>query len=170
MAAASPRLQSFLLRALRWVNDEPWKGSAEKAEGSLGAFAAAALDRLHRRSLAQARDIDWADAGQRHRLRIRMKRLRYACDFFAASFAGAAARPYIKRLAALQDILGELNDIAVARRLLAEIAPRGSAPDIAAAAGHVRHALAVRERMLVISLDAAWAAFEKRRAFWKARA
>jgi triphosphatase len=159
--AASPRLQAFLLRGLRWVNAKPWKGRAEKAEGSLAAFAAAALERLHRKALKQARDTDWSDAERRHRLRIRMKRLRYACDFFAASFAGAAALPYIKRLGALQDILGELNDIAVARRLIAEIA---------VPAGHARHVLAVRERMLVNSLEAAWIAFEKRRPFWRARA
>jgi triphosphatase len=167
LAASSPRLQTFLLRALRWVSEEPWKGRAGKAESALGAFAAAALERLHRRALEQAQDIDWNDAERRHRLRIRMKRLRYACDFFAASFAGAAARPYIKRLAALQDIFGDLNDIAVARRLLAELAPRGCARALAVPAGHVRQALAVRERMLVMSLEAAWAAFEKRRAFWR---
>ena len=96
-----------------------------------------------------------------------MKRLRYGCDFFAASFAGAAARPYIKRLAALQDILGDLNDIAVARRLLVALAPRGSPLPLASGAGHVRHALAVRERILVTSLQAAWLAFEKRRPFWR---
>ena len=170
LTAASPRLQAFLLRALRWVNDGPWKGRAQKAEGSLGMFAAAALERLHRKALEQAQDIDWADPERRHRLRIRMKRLRYACDFFAASFAGAVARPYIKRLAALQDILGDLNDIAVARRRLVELAPRGCPPKLAGPAGHTRHALAVRERILVISLETAWAAFEKRRPFWKARA
>jgi triphosphatase len=169
LAAASPKLQAFLLRALRWVNDGPWKGRAQDAEGALGAFAAAALDRLHGRALAQAKNIDWSDAERRHRLRIRMKRLRYACDFFVASFPGAAARPYIKRVAALQDVLGDLNDIAVARRLLAEIAPRGCAKDLAAAAGHVRHALTVRERMLVISLESAWPLFEKGRPFWKPR-
>jgi CHAD domain-containing protein len=107
---------------------------------------------------------------RRHRLRIRMKRLRYACDFFASSFPGAAVRPYGKRLAALQGILGDLNDIAVARRLLDEIAPRGSESEVAAAAAHVRRTLAARERMLVISLGAAWAAFEKRRPFWRPRA
>jgi CHAD domain-containing protein len=170
LAAASPKLQAFLLRSLRWVNDGPWKGTAEKTAGSLGAFAAGALERLHGKALDQAQDIDWGDPERRHRLRIRMKRLRYACDFFVASFAGAAARPYIKRLAALQDILGDLNDIAVGRRLLAEIAPRGCPPQLAARAGHTRHALAVRERMLVISLEAAWSAFEKRGPFWKARA
>jgi triphosphatase len=169
IAAGSDKLQSFLLRALRWVNDGPWKGRSAQAEGSLATFAAAALDRLHRKALATAEEIEWSDAGRRHRLRIRMKRLRYACDFFAASFAAAAVRPYLKRLAALQDILGELNDIAVARRLLEGIAPRGCAADIAAAAGHTRHAMAVRERAIVMSLEAAWLAFEKRRPFWRAR-
>jgi CHAD domain-containing protein len=95
-----------------------------------------------------------------------MKRLRYACDFFAPSFAGAAAGPYLKRLETLQDILGDLNDIAVARRLLADIAPRGGEPELAAAAAHTRQVLAARERMLVMSLQPAWAAFEKRRPFW----
>jgi inorganic triphosphatase YgiF len=160
LAAASPKLQAFLLRALRWVDGRPWKENAARAEGSLGAFAGAALERLHRKALEEADGIDWNDAERRHRLRIRMKRLRYACDFFAASFADAAVRPYIRRLAALQDILGDLNDIAVARRLLGEIA---------APAGHVRHALAVRERVLVSSLEPACAAFEKRRPFWKAK-
>jgi len=165
--AASPKLQAFLLRALRWVNAEPWRGRAEKAEHSLGAFAAASLERLHSKSLKQAQEIDWSDPERRHLLRIRMKRLRYACDFFAASFAGTAARPYIKRLEALQDILGDLNDIAVARCLLTEIAPRGSALELAAAAASTRQALVARERVLVISLEAAWAAFEKRRPFWR---
>jgi len=84
--------------------------------------------------------------------------------------AGVAAQPYIKRLAALQDILGDLNDIAVARPLLAEIAPRGVAAELGAAGGYVRQALTARERMLVISLEPAWSAFEKRRPFWRARA
>ena len=151
--AESPVLQAFLLRALRWVDGGAWQA----AEGSLGEFAAAALERLHRKARQQAKGIDWGDAERRHRLRIRMKRLRYACDFFSASFPGAAAQPYIKRLAALQDVLGDLNDIAVARRLLAELR---------APATHTRRALAARERALVTSLGAAWAAFEKRRPFW----
>jgi inorganic triphosphatase YgiF len=161
LVAGSRKLQGFLLRTLHWVNSRPWESNAPEAEGALGAFAAAALERMHRKALAQAQNMDWRDAEKRHRLRIRMKRLRYACDFFAPSFAGAAAQPYVKRLAALQDILGELNDIAVARRLLAELA---------VPAGHTRQKLAVRERMLVTSLEAAWAAFEKRRPFWQPRA
>jgi len=164
-AAASRELQTLLLRAPRWLHAEPWKRRVDQA--ALGEFAAHSLERLHRKALHKALDMDWHDAGRRHGVRIRMKRLRYACDFFAPSFAGASARPYIKRLEALQDILGDLNDIAVARRLLAEIAPRGSAPELASAAAYSRQALAARERMLVISLEVAWAAFEKRRPFWR---
>jgi inorganic triphosphatase YgiF len=151
--ARSSELQVFLLRSLRWVNEGRWR-----RRGSLIDFAKAALARLHRKTLKAARDIDWADAEARHRLRIRIKRLRYACDFFSASFAGAAAQPYIKRLEALQDILGELNDIAVARRLLGELAEP---------TGDVRRGLAARERALVRSLQVAWDAFEKRQPFWK---
>jgi CHAD domain-containing protein len=165
--AASPKLQGFLLRALRWVNDAPWGSRADTTERSLARFAAGALDGLHARALKQAHGIDWGDAERRHRLRIRMKRLRYGCDFFAPSFPGASARPYVKRLGALQDILGDLNDITVARRLLAEIAPRRGSAAIAAATSRVRQVLAERERTLVASLDPAWAMFEKRRPFWR---
>src|SRR5262249_32799283 len=144
--AASPRLQTFLLRALRWVNDAPWGARADTTERSLARFASMALDGLHARALKQAHDTDWGEAERRHRLRTGMKRLRYACDFFAPSFPGASARPYTKRLGALQDILGDLNDITVARRLIAEIAPRGSDPIISAAATYLRQTLAERER------------------------
>ena len=168
-AAASRQLQAFLMDALVWVHVAPWTARAARAETAFALFAANALQRLHRKALKRAGDIDWRDAQQRHRLRIRMKRLRYACDFFAASFAGAAARPYLKSLAALQDVLGDLNDVAVARRLLAELAPRGAPTGMPAAAAYVRRALGARERQLIAALGPAWNAFEKRRVFWQPR-
>ncbi len=73
----------------------------------------------------------------------------------------------MKRLGALQDILGDLNDMTVARRLLAELAPRGSDAAITAGATYVRQTLNERERTLVASLEPAWATFEKRRPFWR---
>jgi CHAD domain-containing protein len=165
-AAGSPKMQAFLLRALRWLSTSPWRKRAGGAETSLARFAATALDSLQRKALQEADGIDWADAARRHQLRIRIKRLRYACDFFATSFAGALAQPYLKRLAALQDILGDLNDIAVARRLLTELAPRGSPPDLSSASVYVARALGARERTVVISLQSAWKECEKRRPFW----
>ncbi len=56
------------------------------------------------------------DPGKRHKLRIRAKRLRYATEFFAATFPGkdkdARREKSLSALKDLQDALGELNDIA----------------------------------------------------------
>ena len=116
-----------------------------------GTFAARALDRLHRKVLKRARDVDWRNAKRRHDVRIALKRLRYACDFFAPCFGDA--RSYLEKLEKLQDLLGDLNDIAVARRL-------GGAK--------LEPALAKRETALVSRLAPAWAALERRPCFWRA--
>lgn len=58
-----------------------------------------------------------------HRLRIRCKRLRYALEFFAELYGPPARKP-IKRLAALQDILGLMQDAAVAVDRLRKLATR----------------------------------------------
>jgi len=42
-----------------------------------------------RKALKTARRIDWHDEKRRHALRIRIRRLRYACEFFAPFFARA---------------------------------------------------------------------------------
>ncbi len=56
-----------------------------------------------------------------HRLRIRCKRLRYSLEFSADVYGGATAR-YVRRLTALQDELGLLQDAEVASTRLAELA------------------------------------------------
>jgi CHAD domain-containing protein len=89
-----------------------------------------------------------------------VKRLRYGCDFFSGCFPHQAVLPFIARLASLQDTLGELNDVAVAKRLAAEIAPGGEGLAL-------RRWLAARERELIGSLEPAWAAFEAKRPFWQ---
>ena len=121
------------------------RSDREIRHAPLGSFAADGLDRLHRKTLKRARKIDWHDEKRRHSVRIAVRRLRYACDFFSPCFDDS--RRYLHGLADLQDLLGELNDIAVARRLGAAKLER-------------------RERALLSELVPAWKAFEKRRRFW----
>ena len=54
-------------------------------------------------------------------MRIAAKKTRYATEFFASLFAARAVKPYVGRLAALQDELGWLNDVRVADRLLQQL-------------------------------------------------
>ncbi|WP_235556826.1 CHAD domain-containing protein [Bordetella bronchiseptica] len=51
----------------------------------------------------------------RHELRKRVKRLRYGLSFAESVLPAARLRTYRKQLARVQDLLGEINDLAVAR-------------------------------------------------------
>ena len=57
-------------------------------------------------------------ADERHRLRIALKKLRYATEFFEALYPKKHTKPYLAALKDLQDGLGHLNDVAVAQRLI----------------------------------------------------
>jgi triphosphatase len=52
-----------------------------------------------------------------HRLRIQMKRLRYACEFMAPAYEGALD-PFIERTVEIQDCLGELQDTVFTREFI----------------------------------------------------
>lgn len=57
---------------------------------------------------------------ERHELRKQMKKLRYAVELLGPLFARKRVRAYLAPLIDLQDVLGELNDAVVSRRLLCE--------------------------------------------------
>ena len=108
---------------------------------------------------------------RRHGLRIELKKLRYAVDFFAGLFPSKAVRPYRRALARLQDHLGHLNDVAVAERMLGGLIERHAAsPTDAAglglAAGLVLgwHTRAVADAEPATCKD--WADFTAVRPFW----
>ena len=52
-----------------------------------------------------------------HRLRIQMKRLRYACEFMAPAYGGAFD-PFVERTVEIQDCLGELQDTVFTRNFV----------------------------------------------------
>jgi CHAD domain-containing protein len=127
---------------LAWsVQARPWRDAAQPpadASGSemgLADFAAGLLRRRQRRLLAAGSDISDLPEADLHAIRLRGKQLRYACEFFAPLFPGKSTRRFIKRLAALQEELGRLNDGAVAARLLGEV--NGPGAELARAQGIV---------------------------------
>jgi CHAD domain-containing protein len=83
----------------------------------------------------KAKKIRELDSQQRHKLRIAVKKLRYASDFFGHLFASRRAKqrlPSFKaRLTDLQDCLGALNDIKVHQKL----APKPAAGKVARKSG-----------------------------------
>jgi CHAD domain-containing protein len=108
---------------------------ADSTDGPVMRAALAAEVRAHARALAEA----LAEAGSAgddeaiHRARIEAKRLRYLIEPFAAELAGA--REPLAALRALQDLLGDANDLAVLADELAADAAEAERGRLAAAAG-----------------------------------
>ena len=108
-----------LAGADRW---QPPPGPAAEPEAapppSARGFAVAQLQRRWKKVQADGKNIETHDAPRLHALRLRVKRLRYAAEFFAPLFAAKPARRFIRRLSTLQDRLGVMNDRTVAEKLL----------------------------------------------------
>jgi adenylate cyclase len=104
--------------ALLDFNARLHRAAAPLEEPALAAFAARRLSRLQRKALALARAAQNADPARLHALRIGVKRLRYAVEFFAPLYRGRALGNALATLTALQDSLGALNDLSRAGPLL----------------------------------------------------
>src|SRR5262249_24163724 len=94
---------------------------------ALGGCASRRVRKRHKRLAAGLARLGGMSPEERHRVRIRAKRLRYVVEGLASVFPDAhAAKAYAKRLAKLQDTLGRANDAATGVRLLDAIGPHES--------------------------------------------
>jgi len=114
---------------------EALHGLAESGGGAIETLAQEAMRKIRRKARKCVREIEQGDMMQLHQLRIRLKRLRYGLDFFSPLWPGKPLADFQKKLAALQDDLGQVNDAATGNRLLAELA--GDDPGLVAARAFV---------------------------------
>ena len=73
------------------------------------------LRRWHTRIVSDWNSFDALDDAGLHALRKRIKRQRYAVEFFAPLLRRRQVERYLGALAVIQDLMGELNDLFVAR-------------------------------------------------------
>ena len=125
-AVASARYRALVLDALAWIEGGEWTTSDDeliKARRRRRArdFAREDMARRLKKVSKRAKRLAKLDARKRHKLRIGIKKLRYAGDFFATLFSGRKSEERLCRfrrgLKRLQDRLGALNDIAVHQRI-----------------------------------------------------
>jgi triphosphatase len=81
------------------------------ADKQAGPALTAVLARWHRKIRNEARQFESLDAQARHRLRRRMKRLRYGTEFCQALCGANRRGRFLKRLSAAQEALGLYNDL-----------------------------------------------------------
>jgi triphosphatase len=143
---------------------QPWERTAAGgAEAhSLRAYAAHALRRRARRLKRTDADLSDVPIEALHALRLHAKRLRYACEVFAPLFPGRHAARMIRRLSALQEALGHLNDGAVAGALMAELGPAGRGHG----GGLVRGYVAGHQAAALAPAQRAWQRLRALEPFW----
>lgn len=121
-ALGTARFRRAMLELVAWVHGGRWR-RRRKAGLPLRDFAARRLDRLWRKVLAAGHELAALDEEARHRLRIEIKKLRYAVEFFAILFdpTGRACKRIKTGLEGMQESLGHLNDIVTAGELIARL-------------------------------------------------
>lgn len=137
-ALAEPRLPAAILDLVAWSEAGSWR-AGEPARQPIRGFAAERLERGWKRVRRQARALRSLEPEARHRLRIEMKKLRYAAEFFVALAPKGRRRQqkqFIACLQRLQDLLGQLNDIETRRQLAPHLFD-GAAAEEAEVAGLV---------------------------------
>ena len=96
-----------------------WRGTSAKAKALRAApvtgLAAKALDHSWHECLSHGPALAAMAPAKRHDLRKSLKTFRYLSADFSGLWPGDLAQPYLTILPALQDDLGRLNDLAMAR-------------------------------------------------------
>lgn len=130
-AVESDRYRSIGLRTALWLADGSWSRGEDPLLSSRRArpaaeLAAEALSTRTKKVLKRLRRVEKLDAHGRHKMRIAVKKLRYACEFFGGLFGTAKhtarRKRFCKTLKGLQQLLGTLNDFEVHKGMAARIA------------------------------------------------
>jgi CHAD domain-containing protein len=115
----SPRYKTFERRFTQFLEKAlPLQPRSTLALKSVGEVAPILINEKFEAAIAQGKKVlANPKLKQFHRLRIQMKRLRYACEFVAPAY-DFALDSFIERTVEIQDCLGELQDTVFTRSFI----------------------------------------------------
>ncbi|MEC5216558.1 triphosphatase [Actimicrobium sp. GrIS 1.19] len=143
-AVDSQRYHRLLLQLARWMQDSDMDDPDRGQSQQLQAFARRVLKKNQRRLARRGNQVRGTDVRASHRLRIAVKKMRYAVEFFQSLYPARRLRQYRGRLTDLQEQLGWYNDVTVADKLLEQLQRRR--PVLASSIGFTRGYLHARSR------------------------
>jgi len=145
-AVANPRYRHMVLDTALWLLDDEWWRNRDALKTALrerpvSAFLRDELRRRARKIAKRVRKLEALDPRGRHKLRIAVKKMRYACEFFEVPIVREVgkkpARKFDRSLKDMQSGLGKLNDMVVHARLASELARSSRATQRAFAMGYL---------------------------------
>jgi triphosphatase len=129
------------------------------------------LDEYLIKARKRGRRVEDLDPRDCHRLRISLKKMRYAAEFYGPLYKKKKVKKYVSRIKELQDLLGALNDASQVRATLSQLtldeslSPRTQA-DLCFASGLVNGWHCARAARLGKSAVKHWDKFKRIEPFW----
>jgi inorganic triphosphatase YgiF len=182
-AVQSARFRTLILDTAEWVETGPWSISEDslmraRREMPIEIHAAEQLSRRRKRIRRRGAKIGDLSPEQLHRLRIQVKKTRYAAEFFSSVYQGKKSAERCKKILSslrqLQNCLGGINDIMIHKALAADIIAR---PGRGLTAEQNRHrafaaGLIIGHRhaqiqQFIESARKAYSRFDSAKVFWK---
>jgi triphosphatase len=170
-AVDSARFRALAIDVAAWLEAGSWTTDARLAkrrDKPAADFAAKALDKRRRRIRKDGRDLSALSPEDRHHLRIRGKKLRYAVEDLSGLFPDHPKRQARLSEATrdLQEALGVLNDLAGREVLAREVALSCDDPEAAFAAGRLTAGASEHEAELLADAQGAYVTFVEAKRFW----
>jgi inorganic triphosphatase YgiF len=168
-AVGAVRCQRFQLEFAGGLLAGEWLAAAEgdvraALEGAVMPFAQRMLEERLQKSRKRAKKLGERTDPELHQLRIAVKKVRYAAEFFAPLYDAAQAKAFREAAARLQDALGIVNDASVVVPLLKEAGlDRGVLREAGALVAGWSGSEAQREKQ---NLPALWRSFLRASGYW----
>jgi len=158
-------IHRLILRFAIWMHGPYWQNQRDMPQ--IGEFATSRLIKLAKRFDRSSQNLDMLNAPRLHELRIIAKKLRYSADSFSKIFDSQKSGPYLAALSAVQDVLGQINDIAVNHHLLDEVAMYPGLTGQQEAIALVRSRIAADRSRQLVALRIAMQRFAGQPSFWR---
>jgi len=120
----SPAFQDALLGLLEFTHSAGATESGDAGSAKARKLLRSRLEKLHSQVGKEGRRFQQLDLVSQHRVRKRLKRLRYLAEFVAPLFAARKGRDFIAALKPVQDALGLYNDELMALEAYRRLAER----------------------------------------------
>jgi len=124
------------------------------------------LEQTCKRVTKRADHVVGLSTPQLHALRLDVKQMRYGTEFFGAIYGAKKVKKFRSKLTTMQEILGQLQDAAVAEARLMALAPELS-KDGMIAVGLVSGWFGARADYRLEGIEDAMHTFIDQKVFWK---
>ncbi len=163
---ARPALTGLALGLAAWTEDEAGVLDGKAMHKRLSDLAPELLDRVAGKVIKGGRHIGRHSGKKLHTIRKSLKKLRYSVDYLAGLYSHKAVKSYLKRCKDLQELLGQINDAAMAVTLVKKLS-HDRHLDLARAVGTLEKWSEKRHHKALRRLPDAWGEFRAASPFWK---